>query len=230
MNESQLPESDDDASGLMEDVAQFLKSEQSKPPREPLQGFRTWHVVLTTEGKPRLVSTVYTGQIWMPGKEFQARCAAPGGPTNKNHLGDPTVPGNECKCGIYATKDEITEIPEHLAKVTRGALYGKTALWGKIVPDKNGRGWAASFAYPLSIQGFFCFSCEEMHGLERLKACEFLPQYRTSKTRGGVIFRCSSIFKTPTPPAFQRLQTSPCPLAPNEILHSLAEEYEIVIG
>lgn len=228
MSDSQLPVSGDDASGLMQDLAQFLKSEQSKPFRKALHGFRTWHVVLTTEGKPRLVGTVFTGQIWLPRKEFEAHCLALGGP-EKNHNGDPEVPGDECECGVYARKDKITKITGPLAKATRGGLSGEVWLRGKIVPDEDGGGWAATFGYPLSIHGFFCSSCEEMHDLERLAVCEFLPQYKTKHIQGGVMFRCSSTVETPTLPAFQRLRSSPCPLRPSDILRSLAEEYGLAI-
>lgn len=188
---------------------------------KPIEAFRKWHVVLTDNG-PRLAGILSSGRIWPPRQPFEAHCLVAGGSADKYHAADPTVPARYCTCGVCGEKSEREEEVNNFRKLSRGALCGKVALWGKIIEDEDGEGWASRFAYPLSINGFFCIRCEKTHGLKTLTVSRLLPQYKTTVIRGGFVFSCSPDFTT-------RIPSRPSPLAPSEILCALAGQYELTL-
>lgn len=57
------------------------------------------------------------------------------------------IPILRCRCGIYATKSLV--INSWLGRINDRFVYGRVALWGKVVEHTTG--YRAQYAYPVSI-------------------------------------------------------------------------------
>lgn len=110
--------------------------------------WRGWHVHDTPDG-PALTSTGDGLQEWPAGVPLQARHNIVGqsGERLSLHHDGAAVP-QDCICGIYAVKDPLKTI---------GMVMGRVALWGQVHVHQNG--YRAEYAYPLSIEAFWCHHC-----------------------------------------------------------------------
>lgn len=126
--------------------------------------YRNWHV-----SSDYLLCSLNTKEAWQPGREFRASCNK----TLLSFLGvlkmvspwvkaEATIHGPElvspvldCNCGIYGSKLDYWNVDEYRYHFT---VFGKMMQWGKIVEHE--KGYRSEFAYPISIEGFICSTCD----------------------------------------------------------------------
>ena len=115
----------------------------------PIIGYRRWRVRVI-RGKLTLLSILHTYD-WPMQKPLIAECKC--SHINYVHLG-PDINTLTSDCGIYAYKSyELMseDIPQH------DGIFGRVALWGRVVEAE--KGYKATKAYPLQIDGGFCILC-----------------------------------------------------------------------
>jgi len=158
---------------------------------EPITAFRIWEIdndvsaVVTPDVARKWASAWEEGQN--PFREFAApwlggvgvdslwarpfttaECSPPGGVDGENH----ESPRAECRCGIWALKDEALT-RDVLARYPKTMIaWGSVLLWGRIVETEIG--YRAQYAQPLSIT---------VHGITQEEADEIALVYECEVTR-----------------------------------------------
>lgn len=128
---------------------------------EPLIGWRAWKVKtyrrLDGTVEPRLAPISDT-LLWHPRERAVGICTASG--DYHQAMVDAFLFGNgyvrtdtheaphpDCRCGLWAVRDRgIAQ-----AKVSRGGVFGRVAMWGRVLEFK--KGYRAQYAYPVEIYG-----------------------------------------------------------------------------
>jgi hypothetical protein len=127
----------------------FINDEPAKPPEFPtehLDGYITaWREWLLVPGRG-LRSQSYQ-DIWEPGVEIHSECKEVGEDMAGLANGHPR-PEADCTCGIYALKKYTGPDPVYKWE-DEGVIYGRVALWGKIIECEDG--YRAECAYPLDL-------------------------------------------------------------------------------
>jgi hypothetical protein len=119
---------------------------------EPVVGWRVWNVV-EADGALLLASLVYH-ELWLPGRELEARCRRPLAalPWSRLPLHEP--PARDCCCGVHALESPAVAAAYLASPVEHGPrafgrVLGAVSLWGRVVEAE--RGWRAGVGYPARL-------------------------------------------------------------------------------
>jgi hypothetical protein len=144
-----------------------------------IEGYRTWDITRHYTAGLRLESVSYGG-VWEPGDWMHAEC----------DNGCTDVPGERCRCGIYAAKNRLHLTSMRYTEYLRGGdgiagefvgkAIGKIALAGKVIPGTQG--WRAEKGRPIEL--WVPFDMWQL--VEPLQAVYNIPVGLTDITRGVV--------------------------------------------
>lgn len=120
-------------------------------------GWRAWAVNPDFDPArgPVLRSATRKEAFWTPGVPMIARCPFGKGRANgKVPKGEHEVPGEKCKCGLYAAKTHAHMIRQSYRRYNAEKdgwfkVIGKVKQWGKVI--EGTQGWRAQRAYPQVI-------------------------------------------------------------------------------
>jgi hypothetical protein len=118
-------------------------------------GWRAWVVIAETSRAPRLRSATHSSTVWPTNRWTAATC---GGELHcrQDDGGDRRIPGEHCRCGLYAARD--LEQLLGLGYASWGGrdtvVVGQVAFAGKVIPGTQGwraeRGRIARLYVPFS--------------------------------------------------------------------------------
>lgn len=111
---------------------------------EPVVGWRTWALTGRRDGSRLLLRPVAgRSRPWPPRRAAEAICK-----TGWGH----TAPQLACSCGLYATRQ-----PDLLRRTRSPAVWGRVALWGRVIEHELG--FRSRFGYPQRLRLLCPFCC-----------------------------------------------------------------------